>query len=70
MRAAGSDDFNRDSTISFDSSRCLLPLWVTCVWWFGLKLLFFSFFLFLPFFLGLCADHAKNHINLFIYFFF
>jgi hypothetical protein len=47
-----SSGFNRDFATSFDSSQHLLSSWVR----FGTNLLFF---LFLSFFLKLCANHAK-----------
>ena len=75
-RVADTDGCNGASTTSFDSSRRPLPPWMTCVWWFGevwSRIAFFFFFLFsfsFSFFLGLRADHTKNHISPSIYFVF
>jgi hypothetical protein len=65
--AVDSGSSNGVFIVLFDSSRSFLSLWIVRVRWFEEVWLEMTFFFL---FLGLYADHAKNHISSSIYFFF
>jgi hypothetical protein len=71
-RATNSGDCNSASATSLFVSASFSSLDCAHIWWFSKvwpELVFFSFFLFLFFFLKSCVGHAKSHISLSIYFF-
>ena len=72
VRATGFGSYNSDSITIFDSFGHPLPLKVVYAWWFGVVWLEIAFlfvlFFFFSFFIGLCDDHVKIHINPSIYF--